>query len=87
MKRKMIFRAGALTLALAMTAALAGCSEDESSSAPSATETPEAASSETATGETADPYAYLADFSYSDAFDDNGYLIGVTASDYVTPAG
>ena len=84
MKRKMIYRAGALTLALAMTAALAGCSEDESSSAPSATETPEAASSETATGETADPYAYLADFSYSDAFDDNGYLIGVTASDYVT---
>ena len=29
-------------------------------------------------------YAYLADFSFSDAFDENGYLKGVTATDYVT---
>ena len=38
-----------------------------------------------ATGETADDsaYAYLADFSFSDAFDENGYLKGVTAADYV----
>lgn len=84
MKRRITLRAGALTLALAMAAALAGCNADESSSAPAATETPEAASSETATGETADPYAYLANFSYSDAFDENGYLTGVTALDYVT---
>ena len=82
MKRKLTLRAGALTLALAMTAVLAGCNADESSSAPAATGTPEDAAS----GETAaeDAYAYLADFSFSDAFDDNGYLIGVTALDYVT---
>ncbi len=28
------------------------------------------------------PYAYLADFSFSDAFDENGYLKDVTAADY-----
>ena len=29
-------------------------------------------------------YDYLADFNYSDGFDENGYLKGVTAADYVT---
>ena len=32
----------------------------------------------------ADDYSYLADFSFSDAYDENGYLKGVTALDYVT---
>ncbi|WP_294499599.1 trigger factor [uncultured Gemmiger sp.] len=82
MKRNIILQAGALALAVAMTAMLAGCSSQETSSST----TPENAAStgETATGETADPYAYLADFSYSDGFDDNGYLKDVTAGDYVT---
>lgn len=89
MKRNITFRAGALTLALAMAAVLAGCSQEDSSASTSETATGDTAAdqtstSESATDETADPYAYLADFSYSDAFDENGYLTGVTALDYVT---
>lgn len=81
MKLKHSIRAGALMLALSML--LAGCSKDESQSASTA-ETSSGESSETATAETADPYAYLADFSFSDGFDENGYLKGVKALDYVT---
>ena len=89
MKRNITFRAGALTLALAMAAVLAGCSQEDSSASTGETATGDTAAdqtstSESATDETADPYAYLADFSYSDAFDENGYLTGVTALDYVT---
>ena len=89
MKRNITFRAGALTLALAMAAVLAGCSQEDSSASTSETATGDTAAdqtstSESATDETADPSAYLADFSYSDAFDENGYLTGVTALDYVT---
>lgn len=84
MKLKHSIRAGALMLALSMV--LAGCSDkDESQSATSETSSPEGAeTSETATAETADPYAYLATFSFSDGFDENGYLKGVKALDYVT---
>lgn len=80
MKRKLVLRAGALALAATMTVMLAGCSQDDSSSSSTA----ETATGDTATAETADPYAYLADFSLSDGFDDNGYLQGITAADYVT---
>lgn len=83
MKLKHSIRAGALMLALSV--ALAGCSQDESQSSTAETSSPEgAATSESATAETADPYAYLATFSFSDGFDENGYLKGVKALDYVT---
>ena len=91
MKLKNFHRLAALGLAVGMTAALAACgntAETAESTAETA-ESTEAASSEAAdaaTGETAADaeYAYLADFSFSDAFDENGYLKGVTATDYVT---
>ena len=74
-------------MAVGMTAVLAACGN-----------TADTASSEAAesTAETADrregqrlrprtpSTPYLADFSFSDAFDENGYLKGVTATDYVT---
>lgn len=78
-------------LALGLTALLAGCgaTADTTATAESAAASSEAAS-ETATDEAADAvedaYAYLASFTYSDAFDDNGYVTGVKASDYVTLA-
>ena len=54
-----------------------------SEAAESTAETADAAKESSA--ETADAeYAYLADFSFSDAFDENGYLKDVTATDYVT---
>lgn len=75
-------RAACLALALAFCTALAGCGSTatvESSEASSET----AASSES-TDVTEDAYAYIADFDFSAAFDDNGYLKGVRALDYVT---
>ena len=90
MKRKHSLRAGALVLAAAMAAMLAGCSQDASSESGAATDEAASSTTEQATGESAtdesaaDPYAYLSSFSFSDGFDDNGYLNGVTALDYVT---
>ena len=84
MKLNHIHRLTALGLAVGMTAALTACGKGNDEAAASTAET--AATSDTAaTGETADDsaYAYLADFSFSDAFDENGYLKGVTAADYV----
>lgn len=88
MKLKNFHRLAALGLAVGMTTALAACgntAETAESTAETA-ESTEAASSEAAdaaTDETAADaeYAYLADFSFSDAFDENGYLKGVTATD------
>lgn len=81
MKLNTLNRTAALVLALGMTTVLAGCNKSAESES-----TAESATSETATAESADDsaYAYLASFSYSDGFDENGYLKGVTASDYVT---
>ena len=74
-----------LLLAMPMLlSSLTACGKGKDEAAASTAET--AATSDTAaTGETADDsaYAYLADFSFSDAFDENGYLKGVTAADYV----
>lgn len=85
MKNKRLYRAAAALLAVGMTAALAGCGStaEVESTAENADAT---ATAETATAESADDsaYDYLADFSYSDGFDENGYLKGVTAADYVT---
>ena len=82
MKLSTMNRVLAAVLALGMTAALAGCGSTASSEATAET----AASS--ATEETAEvdesAYDYLADFSFSQAYDDNGYLKDVTALDYVT---
>ena len=91
MKMKNFHRLAALGLAVGMITALAACgntAETAESTAETA-ESTEAASSEAAdaaTDETAADaeYAYRADFSFSDAFDENGYLKGVTATDYVT---
>lgn len=87
MKKKLLYRTTACALAVGLTAVLAGCGSSASSesTAESATET---ATAESATSETAtvdeSAYEYLATFNYSDGFDENGYLKGVTASDYVT---
>lgn len=87
MKKKLLYRTTACALAVSLTAVLAGCgsSADSESTAETATET---ATVETATSETStvdeSAYEYLASFNYSDGFDENGYLKGVTASDYVT---
>ena len=88
MKLSTMNRALALTLALGMTAALAGCGSkaDSEATAESAAVATEETAESSATGETAvdeSAYDYLANFSFSDAFDDNGYLKGVTALDYV----
>lgn len=81
MKKKTLYRTAACALAVTMTASLAGCSKTEESAS-----TAETATAETATSESADDsaYDYLAEFSYSDGFDENGYLKDVTALDYVT---
>ena len=87
MKLNNLHRLTALGLAVGMTAALAACGKSADESAASTAETAAESTAETAsTEETADDaeYAYLADFSFSDAFDENGYLKGVTATDYVT---
>lgn len=84
MKRTLLFRSAAGTLAIGMALGLTACGKtatsDSSSSASSDATTSDASTAEAAS----DAYAYLADFSLSDAFDENGYLKGVTAADYVT---
>lgn len=85
MKKKTMYRATACALAVSMTAALAGCgssAESESTAESATAETATTSTAETAVDESA--YAYLAEFSYSDGFDENGYLKDVTATDYVT---
>lgn len=82
MKLTNLTRSAALVTAAALTLSLAACGEKETDVA----STTETASPETAATEetAADPYAYLADFDYSSIFDENGYVTGVTASDYIT---
>lgn len=82
MKLTNLIRPAALVTAAALTLSLAACGEKETDAA----STTETASPETAATEetAADPYAYLADFDYSSIFDENGYVTGVTASDYIT---
>lgn len=86
MKNNLLTRTGAGLLAVCTAFALAGCDASSSEAAASS----EAASSESAASEEASPeqaedaYAYLADFSLSDGFDENGYLKNVRANDYVT---
>lgn len=83
MKLTNLTRPAALMTAAALTLSLAACGEKETE----ASSTAETASPETAAAteeSAADPYAYLADFDYSSIFDENGYVTGVTASDYIT---
>lgn len=82
MKLTNLTRPAALMTAAALTLSLAACGDKETE----ASSTAETASPETAATEesAADPYAYLADFDYSSIFDENGYVAGVTASDYIT---
>lgn len=82
MKKKVFLRSAACLLAVSLTAALAGCGSTAESESTAETATAESATPETAVDESA--YEYLADFTYSDGFDENGYLKGVTAADYVT---
>lgn len=85
MKRNTFLRTAAGVLTLGMAAGLAGCGATADTSSSSVATADSAASSEPATSEeAADAYAYLANFSFSDAFDENGYLSGIKASDYVT---
>lgn len=91
MKNTNLTRAAASLLACGMVFGLTACSSSASSSEATAES---AASSEAASESTvpddataenaADDYSYLADFSFSDAYDENGYLKGITALDYVT---
>lgn len=82
MKLSTLNRAAAALLAVGMTAALAGCGSTASTDA-----TPEsAATDESGAAATEDAYAYLADFRFDSIFDENGYVTGITASDYVTLA-
>ena len=80
MKLKNMIRPAAVLTAAALTLGLAACRDQDTEAASS----PETATPEAATEETADPYAYLANFDYSSIFDENGYVAGVTASDYIT---
>lgn len=83
MKKKILYRTAACALAVSMTAVLAGCNSASESESTAETATPETATTETgAVDESA--YDYLASFTYSDGFNENGYLKGVTAADYVT---
>lgn len=91
MKNTNLTRAAASLLACGMVFGLTACSSSASSSEATAES---AASSKVASESTvpddataesaADDYSYLADFSFSDAYDENGYLKGITALDYVT---
>lgn len=79
MKLKNFRRVAALGMAVGMTAVLAACGNTaDTASSEAAESTAETAdTAEEASAETADAeYAYLADFSFSDAFDENGYLKG-----------
>ena len=84
MKRINALRITAGLLAGTLALGLAGCGATAESGATAETaEQPQAAAS----GESAaqeDPYAYLSDFDYSSIFDENGYVAGVKATDYVT---
>lgn len=87
MKRTVYTRILAGSLAASLALGLSGCGSTTSSSAASsetAQSTAAPATTETATAESADPYAYLSDFDYSSMFDANGYIAGITATDYVT---
>lgn len=84
MKRTVFVRTAAGSLAACLALGLAGCGAKTESTASSQTAESAPATTETATAETADPYAYLSDFDYSSIFDENGYVAGVTATDYVT---
>lgn len=91
MKNTNLTRAAASLLACGMVFGLTACGSSASSSEATAESaaSSEAASESTvpddATAESAaDDYSYLADFSFSDAYDENGYLKGITALDYVT---
>ena len=85
MKNTNLTRAAASLLACGMVFGLTACSSSASSSEATAESaaSSEAASESTvpddATAESAaDDYSYLADFSFSDAYDENGYLKGIT---------
>lgn len=84
MKRINALRITAGLLAGTLALGLVGCGATAESGATAETaEQPQAAAS----GESAaqeDPYAYLSDFDYSSIFDENGYVAGVKATDYVT---
>jgi len=88
MKLSTMNRVLTAVLALGMTAALAGCGSTASSEATAESAATEETAESSATEETAEvdesAYDYLADFSFSQAYDDNGYLKDVTALDYVT---
>ncbi len=84
MKRTVFARTAAGSLAACLALGLVGCGAKTESTASSQTAESAPATTETATAETADPYAYLSDFDYSSIFDENGYVAGVTATDYVT---
>ena len=83
MKLSTMNRVLAAVLALGMTAALAGCGSTASSEATAESAATEETAASSATEETAEvdesAYDYLADFSFSQAYDDNGYLKDVTA--------
>lgn len=91
MKNTNLTRAAASLLACGMVFGLTACGSSASSSEATAESaaSSEAASESTvpddATAESAaDDYSYLANFSLSDGYDENGYLKGITALDYVT---
>lgn len=99
MKNTNLTRAAASLLACGMVFGLTACGSSTSSSeataesaASSESTVPDDATAESATESATgsatesavDDYAYLADFSFSDAYDENGYLKGITALDYVT---
>lgn len=90
MKNTNLTRAAASLLACGMVFGLTACGSSASSSEATAesaasSEAASESTADTATAESAaDDYSYLADFSFSDAYDENGYLKGITALDYVT---
>lgn len=88
MKNTTLTRAAASLLACSMVFGLTACGStantDESTAESAASSEAEASSTEATSESAADDYAYLADFSFSDGFDENGYLKGIKALDYVT---
>ena len=84
MKRTVFARTAAGFLAACLALGLVGCGAKTESTASSQTAESAPATTETATAEGADAYAYASDFDYSSIFDENGYVAGVTATDYVT---
>ena len=74
--------AGLLAGTLALGVAGCGATAESGATAETAEQPQVAASGESAAQE--DPYAYLSDFDYSSIFDENGYVAGVKATDYVT---